>query len=187
MQTDGGLLGVRSKELVQVLDARANEVFGCSPTKKIFLRYQFMSLFLVISQNLTKIFLLFPQITSRKFWRPFFNHFFQFLFFLSLFFLNIFPDAPLSWMPGPFFTFSSLFTHLPLLFDIYLCIFSENSVVGCPPRLEARGRRTPRHPLCTTLPHVNSLCWTGGKNQRPILQRCLLMKDLIPEIREFSE
>ena len=27
---------------------------------------------------------------------------------------------------------SSLFTHLPLHFDIYLCIFSENSVVGCP-------------------------------------------------------
>src|SRR6218665_1845844 len=41
---------------------------------------------------------------------------------------------------------SSLFTHLPLLFrHLPICIFSENSVVGCPPA-GCPGPSHPSHP-----------------------------------------
>src|SRR6218665_594808 len=49
---------------------------------------------------------------------------------------------PLSWMPGAVLHFLRIY---PYFFDIYLCVFSENSVVGCSP---GGCRRTPR---CTPL------------------------------------
>src|SRR6218665_67176 len=92
-------------------------------------------LFLVISQNFTENYL--PKISNDLF----FSHFSQFLLLLYLFLLNIFPDAPL--ILDAVLHFLRIY---PYFFHIYLCIFSENSVVGCP-RLHARGRRTPRTPL----------------------------------------
>src|SRR6218665_1912654 len=77
----------------------------------------------------------------------YFSHFSQFLPFLSLFFLNIFPDAPLSWMPEPFFTFYA-FT---LTFSTFTYAFFQKT-----PSLDAPGWMpgavapcTP--PLCTPL------------------------------------
>src|SRR6218665_3580275 len=95
----------------------ANKVFRCPPTKK------------TIS----------VPIHVENFRRPFFSHLSQFLLFLSLFFLNIFPDAPLILYAGAVLHFLRIY---PYFFDIYLCIFSENSVVGCPPA----GRPGPSHP-----------------------------------------
>src|SRR6218665_2734616 len=78
-----------------------------------------------------------PQITFRKFLTTFFSHFSQFLLFLYLFFLNIFPDAPLSWIP--FFTFYA-FT---LTFSTFTCAFFQKTPSLDAPPLDARGRRTP--------------------------------------------
>jgi len=65
------------------------------------------------------------------------NFYFFFLFLSE----HLSGCPPYPGCPGPFFTFLRIYTYF---FDIYLCIFSENSVVGCP-LLDARGRRIPRH------------------------------------------
>src|SRR6218665_2409243 len=80
---------------------------------------------------------------------------------------------PLSWMPGAVNFFLLPFMHLPLLFYIYLHFKKTPSLDA--PSLDARGRRTPRYPLCTSLwigvwwrprchcvgggPHVVSKSW----------------------------
>src|SRR6218665_3051603 len=82
----------------------AYEVFGCPPTKKIFLHTN------SCRKILPRFFLLFPQITSHENSDDlFFSHFSQCLLFLSehLSGCPIILDARGR---------SSLFTHLPLLF-----------------------------------------------------------------------
>src|SRR6218665_795088 len=75
----------------------------------------------------------------------FFSHFSQFLLlFPYLFFLNIFPDAPFILDTRGL---SSLFTHLPLLLQHLPVHFFRKLRRWMPPRLDARGRRTPRTPL----------------------------------------
>src|SRR6218665_76404 len=81
------------------------------------------------------------KITSRKFLTTFFQSFLP----ISTSSLS-FPSEHLSGCPHYPGCRSSLFTHLPLLFTHLPVHFSENSLVGCP-RLDARGRRTPRTPL----------------------------------------
>ena len=77
----------------------------------------------------------------------YFSHFSQFLLFLYLFFLNIFPDARPLILDAR--GRSSPFTHLPLLFRHIPMHFFNNSVVWCP-RLDTRGRRTPPPTLHAT-------------------------------------
>src|SRR6218665_444474 len=89
-------------------------------------------LFLDISQN-------FPANYLPKILTTVFRHFSQFLLFLSLFFLNIFPDAPLSWMPVAVLHFLRIY---PYFFGIYLCIFFlktpslDVKIIIVPPTLE---------------------------------------------------
>src|SRR6218665_1897505 len=77
----------------------------------------------------------------------FINHFSQFLLFLSE---HLSGYAPLILdVRGR----SSVFSRLPF-FDIYPCIFSQNSVVGCPPG----GCPGPSHP---PHPPVHSTVWAS--------------------------
>src|SRR6218665_3978362 len=108
----------------------ANEVFGCPPTKKLFLR---------------------PN-SCRKFLTTFFLFLVIFPNFY-FFFLNIFPDAPLILDARGR---SSLVTHLPLLFQHLPMHFSENSDVGCSPAGCPGPSHSPHPPLCTPLTPIQS-------------------------------
>src|SRR6218665_768392 len=61
-------------------------------------------------------------------------------------FLNFFPDEspPYLGRPGPFLTIYPYFTYL-------LTLFSENSLVGCPPGWMPGAVAPTRTPLCTPL------------------------------------
>src|SRR6218665_3011528 len=139
----------------------ANEVFGCPPTKKIISPYQFMSkisddLFLVISPN------------------------------FYFFFLNIFPDAPLSWMPGAVLHFLHIypyfFRHLPMHFFRKLRRWMPPG--GCP------GPSHPRTPHCTPLQSKNqTLLYRYGvystkgiKTEKQCNSTILEKQQLIPEL-----
>jgi len=89
-------------------------------------------LFLVISQNFTKIFPVISANYLPKILTTFFlvispNFYF---FFLIFSFWTSFRMPPLSWIPGAVLHFLRIYLYF---FNICLCIFSENSVVGCPP------------------------------------------------------
>ena len=84
---------------------------------------------------------------------------------------------PLSWMPRAVLHFLRIY---PYFFDIYLCIFSENSLVGFP-QLDARGRRTAPDPPSARhwLKHCAVLSNLRCRNHPPQntyhvgLQRCV--------------
>src|SRR6218665_3126189 len=112
----------------------ANEVFGCPPTKKIFLRTNSCQTFLTTFFHFPK----FYQDFSCSFRKLSPENSDDLILVIS----PNFPDAPLSWMPGAVLHFLRIY---PYFFNIYLSISSENSLVGCP------GRRTPPHtPLHAT-------------------------------------
>ena len=136
--------------------------------KEIFLRTnscrKFLTTFFVISQILPRFFLLFPQITSIKFWRLFFSHFSRFLLFLSE---HLSGCPPYSGSPGPFFTFYA-FT---LTFSTFTYAFFQKTPSLDAPRVDARGRRTTAPPSATgndihkTQTKVRSKSWSSRGRQ----------------------
>src|SRR6218665_1207934 len=59
-----------------------------------------------------------------------------------------------------FYSFLTIFTFNSKLLSGLPSLFSQNSLFGCP-RLDARGRRTPWHFLCTPLVLSGVFCLEG--------------------------
>ena len=132
----------------------ANKGFGCPATKKIFFRSNSCQEFLLTTlfQSFHKIYpdfsCYFRKLPSENS-DDIFQSFLPISTFSFSFFLNILPDAHLILDARGRSSLLHFLRIYPYFFDIYLCIYSENSVVGFPGWM--LGAVAPPHPFCTPL------------------------------------
>ena len=73
---------------------------------------------------------------------------------------------PYPWCPGPSHLFRLISKHLPFILNIYLYIFSKNSLVGCPPAGCPGPSHLPAPPSARHCLHYLPSCWTCSNNFR---------------------